>query len=218
MTFTGEGLSATTADYKILIDGFECSVSSASTSEVKCTTAPRPGLHNSTLLINIAGKGRVSLNGKMFKYASAWSAESTWGGEFEPMDDEMVYVPSGFNLLVDIDVSPKLKFVVVEGGLIFLPHPIDTNHKRTFDSMYIFVTGGFMEVGTEEYPYTSKITFTMHGDVKDPYLPIYGNKVLGVRFGTLDMHGPPRNPTWTSLDLTANAGENQITLMEACDW
>jgi hypothetical protein len=40
-----------------------------------------------------------------------------------------------------------------------------------------------MEVGTEEFPYTSKIRFTMHGDISSPYLPIYGNKVLGVRFG-----------------------------------
>jgi len=130
------------------------------------------------------------------------------------MEDETVYVPKGFNLLVDIDNSPKLKFVFVEGGIIFLPHPDDPTHQRTFDAMYMFVSGGFMEVGTEEYPYTSKITFTMHGDLKDPYLPIYGNKVIGVRFGTLDMIGPTRVPSWTSLDLTANAGDTQITLMD----
>jgi hypothetical protein len=56
-----------------------------------------------------------------------------------------------------------------------------------------------MEVGTEEFPYTSKLTITMHGALADPYIPIYGNKVIGVRFGTLDMHGVPRNPSWTTL-------------------
>jgi hypothetical protein len=75
-----------------------------------------------------------------------------------------------------------------------------------------------MEVGTEEFPYTSKITITMHSNAADPYLPIYGNKVIGVRFGTLDMHGPTRTPTWTELESTSLAGSNTITLKEAVDW
>jgi hypothetical protein len=58
----------------------------------------------------------------------------------------------------------------------------------------------------------------MHGDISSPYLPIYGNKVLGVRFGTLDMHGPVRTPTWTELEATADVGANQITLKEEVDW
>jgi len=63
-----------------------------------------------------------------------------------------------------------------------------------------------MEVGTEEFPYTSKLTITMHGNVYDPYLPIYGNKVIAVRYGTLDLHGVERTPTWTLLDTTVEAG------------
>jgi len=39
----------------------------------------------------------------------------------------------------------------------------------------------------------------MHSDKYSPYLPIYGNKVIGVRFGLLEMHGVPRNITWTRL-------------------
>ena len=75
-----------------------------------------------------------------------------------------------------------------------------------------------MEVGTEDFPYTSKITITMHGDVSSPYIPIYGNKCIGVRFGTLDMHGIERDKTWTVLDTTAEAGATQITLSESVDW
>jgi hypothetical protein len=59
-----------------------------------------------------------------------------------------------------------------------------------------------MEVGTEEFPYTSKLTITMHGAIKDPYIPIYGNKVIGVRKGVLDMHGVKREPAWTVLEKT----------------
>jgi hypothetical protein len=75
-----------------------------------------------------------------------------------------------------------------------------------------------MEVGTEEFPYTSKITITMHGDVYSPYLPVYGNKVIGVRYGTLDMHGVERTPTWTLLETSVAKGASQITVAEAVDW
>jgi len=75
-----------------------------------------------------------------------------------------------------------------------------------------------MEVGTEEFPYTSKITITMHSELSDPYLPIYGNKVIGCRFCTLDMHGPVRNPPWAMMDTTADAGANKITMIKAVDW
>lgn len=75
-----------------------------------------------------------------------------------------------------------------------------------------------MEVGTEQYPYTSQITFTLHGNEYDPYIPIYGNKVIGVRHGVLDMHGVKREPTWTVLDSTAQKGSSQITLIRGVDW
>jgi hypothetical protein len=58
----------------------------------------------------------------------------------------------------------------------------------------------------------------MHGLLEDPYLPIYGNKVLGVRYGTLDMHGVERTPTWTELEYTVEAGGTVITLKEDVDW
>ena len=78
--------------------------------------------------------------------------------------------------------------------------------------MYIFVKGGYMEVGTEEHPYTSKMTITLHGTIADPYIPIFGNKVIGLMKGTLDMHGVKREPNWTVLDKTAEAGTNKLTI------
>jgi hypothetical protein len=129
-----------------------------------------------------------------------------------------VYVPNGLNLLVDVDSTPLLNAIIVEGSIIFAPHATDNTHHRSFDAKYIFINEGKMEVGTEEFPYTSKITITMHSDVSDPYLPIYGNKVIGVRYGTLDMHGPVRTPTWTELETTVQVGGTSITLKEAVDW
>jgi hypothetical protein len=106
VTFSGSGFSSNKADIKITIDGIDCPVSSATTTEIKCITGKRPGLKNSTLEITINGLGSVSLGGKLFRYVSYWSSDTTWGGEFAPMEGESLYVPPGLNLLVDIDRSP----------------------------------------------------------------------------------------------------------------
>ena len=58
----------------------------------------------------------------------------------------------------------------------------------------------------------------MYGVKYDPAMPIYGKKVIGVRFSTLDMHGCPVSPCWTQLDATAVAGTNTITTAEVTDW
>ena len=50
----------------------------------------------------------------------------------------------------------------------------------------------------------------MHGDLRSPELPIYGAKTLGVRNGTLDLHGSPISQTWTLLSATANVGATQV--------
>lgn len=109
----------------------------------------------------------------------------------------------------------------VEGSLIFPPDS-DPTHERTFDAHYVLVKGGYMEVGTEENRYTSKLTITMHSTKYDPNLPIFGNKVIGVNYGTLEMHGAERPVTWTDLKSTAEIGATSITLNDrsgdALDW
>lgn len=48
----------------------------------------------------------------------------------------------------------------------------------------------------------------MHGTKKfDKQLPMYGNKLIGVMNGKLDIHGTPRNVTWTYLSQSVNVGD-----------
>ena len=155
--------------------------------------------------------GSTSNQGLLFRYVSLWSDETTWGFENLPIEGDMIYVPAGLHLLVDVDSTPKLSAVLVEGSMIFPPHPTNPDHQRTFDAHYIMIRDGYMEVGTEEFPYTSKLTITMHSNKYSPEIPIYGNKVIGVRNGVLDMHGVKREPTWTELDVTAAAGSVSYT-------
>ena len=135
----------------------------------------------------------------------------TWGNDLIPVAGEAVNIPSGRQLLVDVPSTPVLAFVLVEGSLIFESEANELA-ERTFETGYIMVNGGYVEIGTEEEPYMSKLTITMHGTEKSPYLPTYGNKVLAVRYGTLEMHGKPRSHVWTDLKSTAAEGSNSITI------
>lgn len=42
--------------------------------------------------------------------------------------------------------------------------------------------------------------------------------MIGVRFGTIDLHGNKRLTTWTRLQHTAEVGDTSITLLESTDW
>lgn len=159
--------------------------------------------------------------GRTFTYVSYWSNPLTWGGDVPPQQGEAVSIPKGRALLVDVDTVPQLSFVLIEGSLIFRPHPTDASHQSNFNAGYIFVNGGYLEAGTEEFPYTSKLAITMYGDWATPGIPTYGNKNIAVRQGALSMVGVTRPVVWTMLDSTAEVGSNQITLLpqpDAFNW
>jgi hypothetical protein len=60
VTFTGTNFVTDISLYTITLDGFNCPVSAANATAVTCTTASRPGLHNSTTTIYISGRGYVA--------------------------------------------------------------------------------------------------------------------------------------------------------------
>jgi hypothetical protein len=62
------------------------------------------------------------------------------------------------------------------------------------------------------------LVITLHGNNSDKQLPIFGSKVIGCRNCKLDIHGKPRNVTWTELSSTVNPGDTIINLMAAVDW
>lgn len=128
-----------------------------------------------------------------------------------PADGEAVHVPKGQHLLVDVRETPQLSIVTVEGSLIFEPLE-DEGLVSTFDCSHILVKEGYLEIGTEENPYTSRLTITMHGKEFEQPLPTFGNKVIAVHSGHLEMHGVHRPLPWTELKSTAEAGSTQITI------
>jgi len=117
--------------------------------------------------------------------------------------------------LVD-ENPPKLNAVIVEGALIF--DCSTTASELHFEAHYIFVRNGRFQIGTEEEPCERKVRITMHGEKDDAQLPDYGNKVIALREGIMDIHGIEKEYTWTVLDTTANAGDTSFTVQGLVDW
>ena len=57
----------------------------------------------------------------------------------------------------------------------------------------------------------------MHGDPWSPKLPIFGNKVMAVLDGKIEMHGNSRGLSWHELGSTADIGDETITLNQLPD-
>jgi hypothetical protein len=221
ITFTGRNfVSQDASDYEIVIDDVDCPIDEVSSTEIKCTTAPRLGKweEDPKLEIRVQGAGIAALQGNNYRYCSLWSEESTWGYLFPPIDGESVAVPDGMCLLVDIQNSPKLKLVQVDNGaLIFPSKDDDPTYQVNFDAKYIMVNNGTMEIGTEKHPYLSKLNITMHGEKYDAPMPMFGKKAIGVHHGVLDIHGK-NVVSWTELDSTVQPGDTTLTVVEEVNW
>lgn len=173
-------------------------------------------------MVRIEGRGLSELNGNMVKYVCKFSDEDCWNGDEAPGSGDSLYIPPGLNLVIDVDSVPDmtdaepddlpyLTAVVVEGSLIFEPDANET-HNRTFAANYIIVREGSIEIGTEDRPYTSNLEIVLYGNKTDPQLPLFGNKVIGVWEGSLDIHGKPRSQTWSTMNATVNANQTEITV------
>ena len=169
---------------------------------------------DSALEITVDGYGETATFDIRLEYASKWSDKSTWSSLCPPADGEFVYIPKGLNLLVDDATTPatgRLSGILVEGSLIAQP---DTEVPiRTINTDNIIVRGGEVEFGSEEHPYDEgKLFLNFHSDTYGGKIPMFGNKVLGVTSGCLNIHGKPRGPTCTKLLETARINHEFIMI------
>lgn len=132
-----------------------------------------------------------------------------------PGKGELAIITKGQHIHFDAKSTPVLKGIIIqEGSLIF-----DDNQDVSLDVEYLLIlNGGKLQVGTEEYPFQHNAVITMHGHVKSIELPIFGSKVIGLREGTLDLHGRPVGVTWTHLGISALKGSSEITVKEPVVW
>lgn len=161
------------------------------------------------------------------KDALFWSDLSTWstigrpgwgGNQYGfPKENDNVIIPDGKYVVFDCKL-PNLMILQIEGVLEF-----DNGMDHYLEVEFIFINGGQLIIGWENDPILTDVEIVLtnkrdtFGFRLPNYLTLVGTKGIGV-YGGLDLHGRPRNVTWTRLNNTATAGSNTITLAQPVDW
>ena len=78
-----------------------------------------------------------------------------------------------------------------------------------------------MIVGWKDKPHPGNVLISLQGNWDSPDMPLnygpnVGSKAIGV-FGSLEMHGTPRDVYWTRLNKTAEAGATVLELEHMVD-
>ena len=146
-----------------------------------------------------------------------WSDPSNWEGNTLPQDGDEVEIPSGWNMLLDIEETPKLKSLNINGRLSFIQNDIDI-HLR---AEKIFVRAGEFFIGSEESPFLNKATITLLGKQDVETLRLSGtvdggNKVIGVT-NRLEFYGQQRTGMRRLL-APVFAGQTSIIVEEGHGW
>ena len=144
-----------------------------------------------------------------------WSNETNWGGTLPGPDDD-VEIPSGWNMLLDLEETPVFKSLTINGRLTFMPG-MDI-HLR---SKQIFVRAGEFFIGSEDAPFENKAEITLHGMQDEETLVLSGtvsagNKIMAT-VGDIKFYGLPRDNR-SRLLRPVYKGETQIMVDPELDW
>ena len=114
---------------------------------------------------------------------------------------------------VVLDVSPPgLNGINVQGKLSFSN---DSDLELTTE--WITLTGE-LEIGTEARPHTSDATITLtDNNPGEDMMAGMGDRGIMLSGGTLNLHGDTTH-TWTKLAETAEAGSDEIEVLDASGW
>eukprot|EP00899_Mesostigma_viride_P025002 jgi/Mesvir1/5687/Mv15702-RA.1 len=233
VTLRGQRLGSEPGLVLVEIDGAPCDVTQVVVPdvEVECVTGPRRNAELTgpmPVKLNVVGRGfavhspgiaadagGADQNGTVtYWYIDRWSRLTTWGLEPPPREGDSVFIPANRTVLLDVS-PPLLQLIVVEGVLMF-ENLADAD--LALDAHYIFLRGGRLQVGTASDRYRGRAQITLHGGPDSPEVPMYGAKNIAVRRGTVDAHGLPKTPSWTSLSANAAAGATSLTLSEPVNW
>jgi hypothetical protein len=140
-----------------------------------------------------------------------WSSRYTWGGSDPPSAGDLVVIGASQTIYFDAQTPVLTGVIILGGALIF-----DDMQDVSLQAQYIIIaSGGRLQIGTEQTPFTHNAIITMYGSARSTELPIFGSKVTAVRNGTIEMHGKNVGVTWTKLSITANMGDSSITVKDS---
>ncbi|CAH8626270.1 unnamed protein product [Schistosoma guineensis] len=155
-----------------------------------------------------------------------WSKNNTWGDVLgpQPVNGSSLMIPKGTWLVLDTSINIKMNNITIYGTL-----EVDSGtsqdqrfYKLAFKQMLI-IGGQFLAGSLLEKPLiNATLELTLLGTISDEFMsldgPVIGPKSIGV-YGIMSMHAVPKTVRWTTLKLSANAGDNQLYLNDpVIDW
>uniref|UniRef100_A0A3B4AFD8 Uncharacterized protein n=1 Tax=Periophthalmus magnuspinnatus TaxID=409849 RepID=A0A3B4AFD8_9GOBI len=213
LTISGSGFSSNMTEVNVTIAGVVCDIQSCNSTTILCVTNAQPQSQKTKVHVSIKDQGMAPLDKADFFYIDVWSSRFTWGGLSPPEKGTFAVITKNQTILLDTS-TPVLKMLLIQGGtLVFDEADIELQAENI-----LITDGGALQIGTEDQPFQHKAIITLHGNLGSPEIPVYGAKTLGVREGTLDMHGIPIPVPWTRLAETANNGSSTLKLMDGVTW
>ena len=216
----GTNLDNPLSDIYIQLNGINCIPIETTSTQTKCKVAAISGLGSNPLPVEyiVLNKGRAVIENtvsNILQIGHKWSSRATWGLAPLPAAGDTIYIPKGQTLFFDIDNSPILDNIIIEGSLVFLDADSrETGKDINIHSKRILIQRGNLIIGRETQPYiNNKLTITLHGKHGDRLLPIFGTKFLGNYEGNLQIHGRAKSPCWTYLSESAYRYQNEIKVV-----
>ncbi|XP_072177767.1 fibrocystin-L-like [Diadema setosum] len=155
-----------------------------------------------------------------------WSNPATWENVTEgwgghgggvPEDGDDVQILPGLYVIAN-STLPTMNRLFIYGTL-----ELDDVRDFTLRATYILIQGGALVIGQNETtPFTHNAHIILEGNHNTPDIPLpdqvnLGSKALGV-FGSLKLHGKPRQVIWTHLATTVLPGDDSLTVEVDTDW
>eukprot|EP00760_Papus_ankaliazontas_P016417 PhM_4_TR16797/c0_g1_i1/m.50591 len=214
LTITGTNLKQN--GQNIDIDGVNCTQSDYQKQRTTdtllfCTTGAHPKTQKCSVRIR-SPNGLAVQRDAGYEYVDLWSRWTTWGNTPPPAVGDSAVIQEG--QIVVLDYTPPRYHLIIVMGELRADEGIDIH----FQCTYIMINYGRFTVGTRDKPFTKNMRITLYGDRLTPEIPVHGAKVLALRHGALDMHGIPRQPTWTRLSKTSKVGSLSLQLRQPVDW
>jgi cell migration-inducing and hyaluronan-binding protein len=140
-----------------------------------------------------------------------WSDPATWPDGRMPEEGSAVTIGRDMDVVLDVS-PPTLRSLTIQGKLRF-----SDDRDLALETEWIYVPGGELEIGTEAEPHRHNATITLTDNVPGEDINTMGDRGIVLLRGTLNLHGD-REHTWSKLANTAEAGSNQIDVLDASGW
>ena len=151
-------------------------------------------------------------------FTRAWSNVSQWNNSRLPQDNEEVYIPQNWKIVLDVNTS-NLSKITIDGDLSFdSSRPIIIR----LTAGIIWVRLGNLTAGSSDKPIQNQVQIVLTGNLSSPMLLIdsfidSSNKILAVT-GALKLYSTTPSVIWTRLSNNAYIGDKTIQFINAVDW